>query len=82
MRSLTTSGQTAIPAKVIFAIAATITGTIEAGLLLGWRQINPANLSWLKGDPAVSQAGWEFLRNEPWRFPPTWLPHLDYPFGF
>lgn len=69
-----------IPIQFVLAIAAAL-GAIEAGLLLGWHQIDPTQLSWLRNDPAVYQAGWEFLRNAPWRFPPTWIPHLDYPFG-
>jgi len=70
-----------IPAQVLLVIAAAAVGALEAGLVLGWQQINPGHVSWLRGDPAVYQAGWQFLRNGPWRFPPTWLPHLDYPFG-
>lgn len=70
-----------IPAQVLVAVAAGVVGAIEASVVLGWQQINPSHVSWLRGDPAVYQAGWEFLRNGPWRFPPTWLPHLDYPFG-
>jgi hypothetical protein len=51
-------------------------------LLIGWREIDPVNLSWLSGDPAQYEIGWEFLRHESiWHFPPTWISHLDYPTG-
>ena len=56
-------------------------GVFDALLLLGWHDINPANLDWLRGDPAVYQSGWEFMRHAPWAFPPTWIGRLDYPFG-
>ncbi|HEY3777875.1 MAG TPA: DUF6311 domain-containing protein [Rhizomicrobium sp.] len=64
-----------------FSAFAAFAGSIDALLLLGWGRIDPTNLAWLKRDPAVYQAGWEFLRRQPWTFPPTWLAHLDYPFG-
>lgn len=64
-----------------FGFIAALLGTLDAGLLLGWHQINPGQVAWLRKDPAVYQAGWEFLRRAPWNLPPTWLPHLDFPFG-
>jgi hypothetical protein len=70
-----------VAAKLPHAILATILGSIAAGFLIGWHQIDPANVAWIRKDPAVYQAGWEFLRHEAWRFPPTWLDHLDFPFG-
>ncbi|HEX3431019.1 MAG TPA: DUF6311 domain-containing protein [Rhizomicrobium sp.] len=61
---------------------ATILGVLNTWLLIGWREINPLNLSWLAGDPAQAEVGWEFLRHEHvWRFPPTMLTRLDYPSG-
>jgi len=68
-------------ATFAFAIPAVLLGVIDAGLLLGWHQISPGQTAWLRKDPAVYQAGWEFLRRAPWAFPPTWLPTLDFPFG-
>ncbi len=66
---------------LLFACFAALSGSLDALLLIGWRQIDPSNLRWLKGDPAVYQAGWEFLRRQSWAFPPTWIDRLDYPFG-
>lgn len=66
---------------VLFACFAVLAGMFDAFLLLGWHDIDPANLDWLRGDPAVYQTGWEFLRHVPWTFPPTWIGRLDYPFG-
>ncbi|MGH6890385.1 MAG: DUF6311 domain-containing protein [Rhizomicrobium sp.] len=74
-RANTRRGNWRFPA---FALAA---GSLDALLLIGWRQIDPTNLAWIGKDPAQYQAGWEFLRRQPWTFPPTWLAHLDYPFG-
>lgn len=81
MREEDTSVQRGIPDTLLFAIVATVAGSVAAGLLIGWHQIDPANIAWLRKDPAVYQAGWEFLRRAEWRFPPTWLAHLDFPFG-
>jgi hypothetical protein len=74
-------GRRTVPQTVLFAAFAALLGTLDAGLLIGWHQINPGQVAWLRKDPAVYQAGWEFLRRAPWSFPPTWLPHLDFPFG-
>lgn len=63
------------------ALIALAFGIIDAVLLLGWRQIDPRSISWLKGDAACYQIGWEFLRHQNWTFPPVWLAHLNYPFG-
>jgi len=65
----------------LFALVAFLVGMFEAAMLLGWQQIDPHNLSWLRGDAAVYEAGWEFLRRQAWTFPPSWLAHLDYPSG-
>jgi hypothetical protein len=76
-----TTRRAKLPDKLLFAIASATFGLIDAVLLIGWRQLDPANLAWLKVDPALYQTGWEFLRWEPWHFPPTWLDRLDFPFG-
>ncbi|HEX3665251.1 MAG TPA: DUF6311 domain-containing protein [Rhizomicrobium sp.] len=67
--------------SAFLACFAALIGFLDALLLLGWHDINPSNLDWLQGDPAVYQAGWEFLRRSHWTFPPTWISHLDYHFG-
>ena len=65
----------------MFLCIAAILGLIDGVLLIGWHAINPAHTDWLKSDPAVFQAGWEFLRRQPLAFPPTWISTLDFPFG-
>ena len=38
--------------------------------LLGFDYINPTNVSWLNsGDLSTYQLGWEYFRNDKWRFP-------------
>lgn len=69
------------PGALLSVCIAVVLGVLQAGLLLGWRRIDPSNLSWLNGDLAQYQTGWEFLRRQTWTFPPTWLTHLDYPLG-
>lgn len=66
---------------LIFACVAITAGSFDLALLIGWHNIDPRNLDWLDGDPAVYQAGWEFLRHQHWSFPPAWIAHLDFPFG-
>jgi len=73
--------RTRLSDAIVFPIFALVAGIVDAFLILGWHDINPSNLDWLRGDPAVYQAGWEFLRHTPWAFPPTWIGSLDYPFG-
>jgi hypothetical protein len=64
------------------AAIAVAAGLLNVWLLLGFREIDPGNLSWLSGDPAEYQIGWDFIRHEPgWHFPFTWIAHLDYPTG-
>src|SRR5438552_10874780 len=70
-----------VPAALLIAALSALLGICDGALLIGWHAINPANLDWLKSDPTVFQSGWEFLRREPWSFPPTWIGRLDYPFG-
>jgi hypothetical protein len=61
---------------------AIVAGVLNTWLLIGWREINPLNLSWLAGDAAQHEVGWEFLRHEHvWSFLPTMLTRLDYPTG-
>jgi hypothetical protein len=66
---------------LLFASFAVIVGTFDAAALFSWHNLNPLHLDWLHGDPAVYQAGWEFLRKGTWSFPLTWVSKLDYPFG-
>ncbi len=76
-----TRSKRALPPTLLFAAIAIVFGTLDAGLVIGWRQIDPGQLAWLRKDPAVYQAGWEFMRHAALNFPPTWLAHLDFPFG-
>jgi hypothetical protein len=70
-----------LPGALLLACVSIIAGTLNAGLLIGWHALNPLNVDWLHGDPAVYQAGWEFLRHQGWKFPLTWIDNIDYPFG-
>jgi len=66
----------------LYWCVAVLAGVLDVWLLVGWREINPLNLSWLVGDSAQYEVGWEFLRYEHvWRFPPTMLSRLDFPSG-
>ncbi|MGH6889546.1 MAG: DUF6311 domain-containing protein [Rhizomicrobium sp.] len=68
--------------NILFFALAVAVGALDVWLLVGWREIDPLNLSWLSGDSATYQTGWEFLRYEKhWLFPPTWVTGLDYPTG-
>lgn len=50
--------------------------------LIGWRAIDPLDVSWLRGDAAAQYLGWAFYRLEPgWSFPLTWTTRLGYPAG-
>lgn len=64
-----------------FALIAVAFGLLDALLLLGWHAIDPSHTDWLKSDPTVFQAGWEFLRRSPSIFPITWVYRLNFPFG-
>jgi hypothetical protein len=69
--------------QLALAAIATAAGLLNLWLLLGSRQLDPGNLSWLSGDAADYQIGWEFIRHEQgWHFPFTWIARLDYPPGF
>jgi hypothetical protein len=64
-----------LPAVMILAI-------VNVFLLVGWRIIDPTNVSWMRGDPMAFQIGWEFFRAEPqWNFPPLWTYRIGYPIG-
>src|SRR5437016_350760 len=80
MRSVHENSRTTVETPLFVALAIAI-GFANALSLIGWRQLDPTNLRWLKIDPALYQAGWEFLRHEPWHVPLTWLDRLNYPFG-
>lgn len=63
------------------ACIATVIGLFDALCLLGWHVIDPLSTDWLRSDPTVFQAGWEFLRRQPLTFPFTWIFNLNFPFG-
>lgn len=68
--------------NILVLLVAVFAGAFDVWLLLGWREIDPLNLSWLSGDSAVYQVGWDFFRSEPsWHVPLTWIARLDYPTG-
>ncbi|MGH6890387.1 MAG: DUF6311 domain-containing protein [Rhizomicrobium sp.] len=60
---------------------AAVLGLLDAAFLIGWHAIDPLHTDWLKSDPTVFQAGWEFMRRQPLTFPPTWISQLNFPFG-
>jgi len=71
----------ALSAPVLLVVA-TIIGVANAIELVGWRIINPLDLTWIYGDAEANQLGWEFLRRlDRLTFPPTYVEQLGYPFG-
>jgi hypothetical protein len=61
---------------------AILLGLCNAVALLGWRVINPSDISWLAGDNASHHLGWAFYRHESsWTFPLTWTRRIGYPEG-
>jgi hypothetical protein len=51
-------------------------------LILSPAQLNPTNLSWLKGDAATYYIGWELFRQDPrLHWPLTFTDRLGYPLG-
>lgn len=68
--------------SLLFLAIAILAGVADVWMIVGWREIDPQNLSWQHGDPVQYQAGWEFLRRSGiWHLPPTWVSALDYPAG-
>ncbi|HLY06404.1 MAG TPA: DUF6311 domain-containing protein [Rhizomicrobium sp.] len=77
---MTTSSNRSV--NFLFLIIAVIAGVVDVWTIVGWREINPQNLTWMHGDPAQYQIGWEFLRRSGiWHLPPTWISELGYPTG-
>jgi hypothetical protein len=63
------------------ALAAVI-GVGFATYVMGWRVIDPRNISWLSNDPATAYLGWLFFRHEPHlAFPLGWSSAIGYPLG-
>ncbi len=68
--------------RVALAAIAVAGGLGVTLALIGWRAIDPLDLSWLRGDAAAQYLGWAFYRHEPvWHFPLTWTTRLGYPAG-
>jgi hypothetical protein len=71
------------PASVVvnLLIAGAI-GFVYTLLVLGPARLDPANLSWLDGDPATYFIGWELFRQDPrLHWPLTFTNRLGYPLG-
>ncbi|MGH9617703.1 MAG: DUF6311 domain-containing protein [Acidobacteriaceae bacterium] len=84
IRLLTTRAVTrwsGVPDSPLYLCFAVVLGTLTAGSILGWHNVDPRNLGWIHADPSIYQAGWEFLRHSRRIFPPTWIDDLNYPFG-
>ena len=59
-----------------------LAGLIFALNVLGTRPLNPFNTSWIAGDPATNQLGFDYMRRESlFVLPLTWSHELGYPFG-
>jgi len=68
--------------NLLYLGIAVAAGLADVWFIIGWRAIDPRNLSWLTGDSAVSEIGWEFMRSDRVIcFPLTWIGRLDYPNG-
>ena len=65
--------------KAAQSIAAIVAGIWCGYLIVGPRVLNPLDLTWLSGDPAMNQVGWEFYRRSRGSF--THIPEIGYPFG-
>jgi hypothetical protein len=62
--------------------AALLLGLVYALDVLGWRCIDPRNVSWIIGDPATAYVGWGFFRMETHlSLPLGWASRIGYPFG-
>ena len=60
-------------------LVAAVAGALDVWLIIGWREIDPRNLSWLTGDSAASEIGWEFMRTDTViRFRPTYIERMNY----
>lgn len=54
------------------SIIAALLGAMYFFILLGWRILNPVDISWLAGWTDVFQpfVGFHYFRQSPWTFPP------------
>jgi hypothetical protein len=71
------------PDSALFDVAVSLLiGLLYALLLLGPRVLNPTNLAWLQGDPAVHYVGWALFSQTPgWHWPLTLTERIGYPIG-
>ena len=71
------------PASIVInLLIAGAIGFMYTLLVLGPARIDPANLSWLDGDPATYYIGWELFRQDPrLHWPLTFTNRLGYPLG-
>lgn len=84
---LTIVNRPSVLASVLAQKSLSIIGFISVGLLfaayvVGWRVVNPFNVTWLVGDPATHHLGWSFFRNEErLTFPIGWSDAIGFPIG-
>jgi hypothetical protein len=61
---------------------ALILGLVYGLQVLGASPLDPFNTSWITGDPAMNQLGFDYMRQESlFTFPLTWSRKLGYPYG-
>jgi Family of unknown function (DUF6311) len=59
-----------------------IVGVLFTYILMGPEPLNPHNISWLTGDPAMYYTAWELFRQDPhWHWPLTYTTRIGYPLG-
>ncbi len=57
-------------------------GIVYATWLVGFKAMNPSDISWLGSDPSASVIGWELFRQDPHpHWPLTFTGNLGYPIG-
>ena len=63
-------------------VASLLFAALVGVTVLGPSVINPQNIKWLKGDPAMHYLGWAFFRMEDdWTFPLGYTSKLNFPDG-
>ncbi len=57
-------------------------GLLYTLVLMGSAPLNPHNIGWMIGDPAMYYVAWELYRQDPhWHWPLTYTNRMGYPLG-